>query len=125
MIQRRKEPFRYSMEHPLDCQIEITAIAQMSVSGRLAPVELQDISKNGCKVRSTLNLHADHHPIECVLHVVLSQERYAFPGRIRWQRQLAAPYYSYGIQLDLTEEEKETINQELRLLAAERKIKVM
>ncbi|WP_223068216.1 PilZ domain-containing protein [Paenibacillus caui] len=125
MVTRRKEPFRYSMEAPLDCRIEITAIDRMPVTGRLAQVELLDISKNGCKIRSQLDLHAADHSIECLVHMQLNDEPFVFPGRIRWQRELESPYQYYGVQLQMSAEEKEKVNVELRTLAAERKIKVM
>lgn len=122
MESRRREPFRYSMEQPLLCQVEITGIDQLTVDGKLAAVELLDVSKNGCKVRTLLDFHAGDHFIQCTVHFTLGDEQFAFPGQIRWQRQLQAPYHYYGIQLSLTYEEKEKIYAELRTLAADRKI---
>ncbi|WP_138495968.1 PilZ domain-containing protein [Paenibacillus pinistramenti] len=125
MITRRKEPFRYSMEEPLECQMELTAINQMAVDGKLATIELIDISKNGCKIRSPLNLHASENTIECRIHLRLNVEAFVFPGEVRWQRDWDGVNHYYGIQLLLNDVEKEKISIELRSLAAERKIKVM
>ncbi|AWB45760.1 PilZ domain-containing protein [Paenibacillus sp. CAA11] len=125
MQTRRKEPFRYSMEEPLECWIEITSIGDIQVPGKLASVELMDISKTGCKIRTELDLHANDHRIKAVIHFQLEEEMYKVPGEIRWQRQLEPPYEYYGILLSMSEDDKERFNVELRTLAALRRIKVM
>ncbi|ANS75538.1 hypothetical protein AWM70_13785 [Paenibacillus yonginensis] len=125
MITRRKEPFRYSMQEPVECQLELTTVNRMSLSGKLIPAQVIDISKNGCKIRSALDLKASEHFIECRIHLRLNEQQFIFPGQIRWQRNLDGFSHDYGIHLLLTEDEKEQINVQLRGLAAERKIIVM
>ncbi|GGA36272.1 PilZ domain-containing protein [Paenibacillus physcomitrellae] len=125
MITRRKEPFRYSMKEPVECQLELTTVNRMSFSGKLVPAKLIDISKNGCRIRSFLDLKASEHFIECRIHLRLNEENFIFPGHVRWQRIMDDTEYDYGVHLLLTDNEKEQINIQLRGLAAERKIKVM
>lgn len=121
---RRKEPFRYSMNPPLDCRIEIIDIDGISFSGKSAQAELIDISKSGCRIRTELDLHITSHVIRAAVHVSFGEDNFIFPGVIRWQEELEPSQFHYGFQLELSPEEKEKLNVELRKLAASRRIVV-
>ncbi|RCX19825.1 PilZ domain-containing protein [Fontibacillus phaseoli] len=125
MNSRRNEPFRYTINPPMDCWIEIKSIDFKPVSSKLAEAELIDISKSGCRIKTQLNLHAENHSIGAAVHFQLSEENYTFLGEIRWQKPYGSEFYHYGLSLQLTSEEKEKINVELRSLAAARRIVVM
>ncbi|WP_334078233.1 PilZ domain-containing protein [Paenibacillus sanfengchensis] len=125
MISRRKEPFRYTINPPMTCWIEIKSIDNMPVNSKLAEAELINISKSGCCIQIGLDLHAEQHTIRTHVHFQLSEERYCFPGEIRWQNPHGEHLYHYGLQMELTPEEKEKINIELRSLAAAKRIIVM
>lgn len=122
---RRKEPFRYSLEEPTECWIEIVSINDVPVASKMAPMRLIDISKSGCKVRTELDLRAENNCIKAILHTKLNEEMYRIPGEIRWQRQLEYPFHYYGLLLNMSDEDKEKFTVELRSLAASGKIKVM
>lgn len=124
MKTRRTEPFRYTMKPPMDCWIEITSINDMPVTSKLAEAELIDISKSGCRIRTPLDLHSADHTIGAAMHIQLSDEKYTFPGHVRWQKALGDGLFHYGLSLMLTKDEKERFNIELRTLAAARRIVV-
>ncbi|TYA11007.1 PilZ domain-containing protein [Paenibacillus faecis] len=124
MINRRTEPFRYSFNPPLDAWIEIVEINGSPLPTKPAPIELVDISKSGCRIRTALNLRAFSHNIRLLLHVRLNENSYAFTGEIRWQKELEPQIIHYGICLHLSDEEKEKLNVELRGMAAARRIVV-
>lgn len=121
----RKEPFRYSMEEPMSCWIRISEINGTIITSKLAEVDLIDISKGGCKIRTPLDLHASSNSIKGVLRLKLSEEEYDFNAQVRWQRQIEPPFFHYGLSLMLESEEKEKINADLRTLAGNNKIKVI
>lgn len=125
MNSRRNEPFRYTFKPPMTCWIEIVSIDLKPVKSKLAPAELIDISKSGCRIQTGLDLHAAAHSIGAAIHIQLSEENFTFPGEVRWQHPHGAEYFHYGLSLQLTTEEKEKINVELRGLAAARRIVVM
>lgn len=125
MNSRRNEPFRYTINPPMTCWIEIKSIDLKPVNSKLAEAELIDISKSGCRIQTGLNLHAAEHSIGAAVHFQLSEESYTFPGEIRWQNPHGIESFHYGLSLQLTVEEKEKINAELRALAAARRIVVM
>ncbi|MGG6313861.1 PilZ domain-containing protein [Paenibacillus macerans] len=122
MTTRRTEPFRYSLNPPTNARIEILEIDGRPLLSKPAQIELIDIHKSGCRIRTGLNLHASTHAIRVVLHAQLGDDMYAFPGEIRWQKELEPPIFHYGICLQLSAEEKEKLNVELRGMAAARKI---
>lgn len=119
---RRTEPFRYSLNPPIAASLEIVSIDGQALPLKPAQIELIDISKSGCRVRTELNLHASSHVIHVLLHVRLSGENRTFSGEIRWQRELEPPNHHYGLHLELNDEEKEALNVELRGMAASRRI---
>lgn len=119
---RRTEPFRYSLNPPITASLEILSVDGQALPLKPAQVDLIDISKSGCRVRTKLNLHASTHTIHVLLHVRLSDEKRTFSGEIRWQRELEPPKHHYGLLLELNDEEKEALNVELRRMAASRRI---
>lgn len=125
MTTRRTEPFRYSMKTPLPCWIEIREINDITVTSKLAEVELLDISKSGCRIQSKLDLRASTHQIRATVHIRLNEDLHKFPGSIRWQREYENSVFHYGLLLDLTDEMKESLNIELRTLAASQRIVVL
>lgn len=125
MNNRRTEPFRYSMNPPVGCKIQITTINQASVASKLAEAELIDISKAGCRIQTSLNLYIDQNMIGASVHLQFGEQPQVYPGQIRWQRQVGDSLFHYGMKLELNEEQKEQLNIDLRTLAAERKIIVI
>nr|WP_269800205.1 PilZ domain-containing protein [Paenibacillus phocaensis] len=99
----------------------------MSIDGQVlsckpAQIDVMDINKSGCQIRTELNLHAASHAIRILLHVRLTEEIHTYPGEIRWQGESEPSYHHYGVHLELTDQEKENLNIELRGMAAARKI---
>lgn len=119
---RRTEPFRYTLQPPIEASLEILTIDGQPLPCKPAQIDLIDISKSGCRVRTELNLHASSHALRILLHVRLSDEIRTFPGEIRWQKELEPSSQHYGLHLELNTEEKEKLNIELRGMAAARRI---
>ncbi|MBP2000433.1 hypothetical protein J2Z69_001464 [Paenibacillus shirakamiensis] len=123
-INHRKEPFRYSLELPLPCAIEINEINGKAMNTKLAEAELIDLSRGGCKIRIPLDLHASAHTIRGKIHLQLNEEKLIFNTEIRWQNSQQSDHYLYGLALYLNTEDQEKLNAELRTMAGSNKIKV-
>lgn len=125
MENRRKEPFRYSLTPPTGCFVQITTINQSAVASKLAEAVLIDISKAGCRIQTSLNLHVVQNLIGASIHLHLGENSQVYAGYVRWQRQVADGLFHYGMKLELDAAQKEQLNIDLRTLAAERKIMVI
>lgn len=51
-VSSRKEPFRYVMNQPLECWIEVPMSSSGPGAGKLTEAVLLDLSRSGCKVRT-------------------------------------------------------------------------
>ncbi|WP_106768615.1 PilZ domain-containing protein [Paenibacillus faecalis] len=123
-MKSRKEPFRYSLTTPISCLLELIEFNGTSVKSKPAEAELINLSKTGCKIRSSLNLHADTNQVMVKIHLPLTESPIVCPATIQWQRTDDSIRYEYGLKLHLPPSENERILIDLRTLAAERKIVV-
>ncbi|ASA21263.1 PilZ domain-containing protein [Paenibacillus donghaensis] len=113
----RKEPFRYVMNQPIDCWLEIP---EGPGSGKLTEAVLLDLSHSGCKVRTSLNLRFTAGDTKLIIHFHLNEVKLQFEGSVRWGWMFGLGQYQYGIRLDLTEDEEELLLRELDLWSSGR-----
>jgi hypothetical protein len=120
---RRKEPFRYLFSNRTECTFQIMEINGSPVDANPAAAAILDISKSGCKLRTTLNLNVPTHRIKLVVRLVAGDQTISFGGSLRWQ-QHAEESYLYGVQLELLESEKNDMLLAIRQLAVNKQIEV-
>ncbi|MGZ7440659.1 hypothetical protein [Paenibacillus sp. TH7-28] len=125
MTTKRTDPFRYTLTPPLACKMEITHIDDMPLQSKPATVDLIDINKSGCRIGTGLNLHASAHHIRAAVHIQLNEKLCVYHGEIRWQEEIEPAVFHYGLSLELSPDEKEQLNIELRSLAASGRIVVL
>ncbi|WP_151733914.1 PilZ domain-containing protein ['Paenibacillus yunnanensis' Narsing Rao et al. 2020] len=109
----RKEPFRYVMNQPITCWLEVPAGSAGPGAGRLTEGLLLDLSRSGCKVRTSLNLRFTAGDTKLIIHFQLTDTMLQFEGSVRWGWMFGLGQFQYGIRLDLTEEEEERLLREL------------
>ncbi|WP_310550033.1 PilZ domain-containing protein [Paenibacillus glufosinatiresistens] len=109
----RKEPFRYVMNQPIECWLEVPAGNPGPGAGKRTPGVLLDISRSGCKVRSSLNVRFTSGDTKITIHFQLNDQMLAFEGSVRWGWMYGIGEYQYGIRLDLTDEEEDILMREL------------
>lgn len=80
----RKEPFRYVMNQPIDCWLEIPASNSGPGAGKLTEGILLDLSRSGCKVRTSLNLRFTAGDTKLIIHFQLAEEKLQYEGSVRW-----------------------------------------
>lgn len=111
----RKEPFRYVMNQPIECLLEVPAGNSGPGAGKLTEGVLLDLSRSGCKVRTTLNLRFTSGATKLIIHFRLTDENLQFEGSVRWGWMFGIGQFQYGIRLELNEEEEELLLRELEL----------
>lgn len=109
----RKEPFRYVMNQPIDCWLEVPASNAGPGAGKLTEGILLDLSHSGCKVRTSLNLRFTAGDTKLIIHFQLNDEKLQFEGSVRWGWMFGLGQYQYGVRLDLQEAEEEELLREL------------
>jgi hypothetical protein len=117
-VSSRKEPFRYVMNQPLECWIEVPISSSSPGAGKLTEAVLLDLSRSGCKVRTPLNLRFTANDTKLVIHLQLNEEKLKLVGSVRWGWMFGLGQYQYGVKLKLNEDEEERLHRELDIWTA-------
>lgn len=117
-VSSRKEPFRYVMNQPLECWIEVPISNSGPGAGKLTEAVLLDLSRSGCKVRTPLNLRFTAGDTKLVIHLQLNEEKLQLVGSVRWGWMFGLGQYQYGVKLKLNEDEEEQLHRELDIWTA-------
>ena len=117
-VSSRKEPFRYVMNQPLECWIEVPISNSGPGAGKLTEAVLLDLSRSGCKVRTPLNLRFTAGDTKLVIHLQLNEEKLQLVGSVRWGWMFGLGQYQYGVKLKLNEDEEDRLHRELDIWTA-------
>lgn len=117
-VSSRKEPFRYVMNQPLDCMIEVPASSNGPGAGKLTEALLLDLSRSGCKVRTPLNLRFTAGDTRIIIHLQLNEEKLELIGSVRWGWMFGLGQYQYGVKLKLNDFEEEKLLSEIECWTA-------
>ncbi|WP_374723568.1 PilZ domain-containing protein [Calidifontibacillus erzurumensis] len=99
MFFRRNEGFRYSFRQPIPCVFKIIKIDQMPFNSDLCNGEIIDISPNGLKLMTMLNLSILDKKIEIEIQFSIEGQSFEIPARVVWQQKsIQKNYFNYGIQ---------------------------
>ena len=109
----RKEPFRYVMNQPIDCWLEVPASNSGPGAGKLTEGVMLDLSRSGCKIRSSLNLRFTSGDTKLIIHFQLNEIKLQLEGSVRWGWMFGLGQFQYGIRLDLGEAEEELLLKEI------------
>ncbi|EKN68374.1 PilZ domain-containing protein [Schinkia azotoformans MEV2011] len=105
MIFRRQESFRYTFNKPIDCTFKIIKIDDSEVNTEFGSGQIIDISPNGLKMISSLNVSPTLKKVEIEVHFPIDEQAFITPGIILWQKkEWSLNVYSYGIKLLCSEE---------------------
>lgn len=118
VVSSRKEPYRYVMNQPLECWIEVPASNTGPGAGKLTEALLLDLSRSGCKVRTPLNLRFTAGDTRLTIHLQLNEEKLELVGSVRWGWMFGLGQYQYGVKLKLDDTEEEKLLSELDLWTA-------
>lgn len=109
---KRHEPFRYTFSKPIDALFEITKIDDRTVSTSTGEAQIMDLSPQGLKLNSTLEIpETEHKSIQLTISFKLNDKKLKVNGMIVWIKSKGTSF-DYGINLENNETlEKEIIKQ--------------
>lgn len=122
-INRRTEPFRYTLKEPATLDLHILTINGMPVPPKPVSAILLEISRSGCRLSFPLNVNPEINDVRVGIAMQLTEEPMYIEGTLRWNKELEGSFH-YGIQLDIPEAERDRLPSMLRRLAGEGKIEV-
>jgi hypothetical protein len=94
---RRKESFRYAFTEEIDSPFMITEINGNKFESKYAVAKLVDLSQNGCRIESFLDLNAADNKISIAVKFNLMDQNIELTGHVSWQRSTTYCHY-YGIK---------------------------
>ncbi|MNH35923.1 PilZ domain protein [compost metagenome] len=109
------------MNQPIECWLEVPAGNSGPGAGKLTEGVLLDLSRSGCKVRTSLNLRFTSGDTKLIIHFRLTDVNLQFEGSVRWGWMFGIGQFQYGVRLKLNEEEEELLLRELELWTNTRK----
>lgn len=113
---KRSEFFRYDFGQPIPCEIIILNENQRALSNKRAKAEILDLSLNGLKFLSALDLPYNQKHIQLKFIVRLNEKPLILYGKIAWKKSIAADYI-YGVKLETNESTKKELMEELKFYA--------
>jgi hypothetical protein len=112
---KRKEGQRYTFVKPVECIFELVEINGTALKSSSSPAKLIDLSKNGCRIETRLNLGAKANRIKVAITLNFTDQAIRIVGELRWQLS-SLSYHSYGIRLDDDNETAAAIIEQLKQL---------
>ncbi|WP_379136580.1 PilZ domain-containing protein [Paenibacillus sp. sgz500958] len=103
------------MNQPIECWIEVPAGKAGPGAGKQTEGVLLDLSRSGCKVRSSLNLRFSTGDTRLIVHFQLNEVKLRLEGSVRWGWMYGLGQFQYGVRLILNEEEEDLLMKELEI----------
>lgn len=100
MIFRRQEGFRYTFNSPLPCEIKIIKIDETPISTDFGSAQILDLSPNGMKIISPLNVFSANKKVEIEINFSFEDYFFQIQGRVMWQHKVFQNgQYCYGVHI--------------------------
>ncbi|MGR3763645.1 PilZ domain-containing protein [Rossellomorea sp. NS-SX7] len=121
MQYKRHESFRYTFNEPINATYRLI----IEKNGELVETKqsdalLIDLSPNGARMKTALDLPIEHHTYLLDLHFTLNQSVITMLGKPVWKRKDIGQYM-YGIEALEDEKTKQVIIKELKQYVSEHK----
>ena len=115
MKYKRDESYRFTFSQPVPCSFTIIGIGDKTIESKIANGEIVDISPQGCRLQSLLNISLEK---EVTLQVDFKLDddfaQIIAVGVIQWQKRKGMSHYQYGIEFVKDAGLKNTITEELK-----------
>ncbi|BCB05709.1 PilZ domain-containing protein [Bacillus sp. KH172YL63] len=115
MKYRRDESYRFTFSQPVPCSFTIIGIGEKSIQSKTAKGEIVDLSPQGCRIQSRLNIPIDQE-VTLQVDFQLDEEftQILAVGAIQWQKRKGLDQYQYGIKFEQDPVLKNSITEELK-----------
>ena len=115
MKYKRDESYRFTFSQPIPCTFTIVGIGDQTIQSKTAKGEIVDLSPQGCRLQSLLDIHLEK---EVRLQVEFQLDegfaRILSVGVIQWKKQKGISHFQYGIEFVKDADLKNTITDELK-----------
>ncbi|MBM7693157.1 hypothetical protein JOC77_002596 [Peribacillus deserti] len=109
MQYKRAEPFRFALQTPLAGFFTISSLNGIGGKSKKGEIEVLDISPNGLRFKSGLELPVDEN-IELIVSFKLNQTMLSLPGTLVWSKVYFGKWL-YGFSVSGTSVFKDEIKQ--------------
>ena len=112
---RRGESFRFEFEHPLNATFRVIEVNGVGKMTHPAQAEIKNLSPHGIKLLTSLNMQlANVETIKAEIHFSMNENNpLVVKGIFVWQKE-ELKGYSYGIEIESTEDGEKKIIEELK-----------
>ena len=115
MIFKRDESFRYEFKEPIPTTFSFQQIDSKEFNSNPGMAKLIDISPNGCKIFTPLEIPSTTHEVNLTLNFTLGSKEFVSSGTIIWRKTFGKNFY-YGLKTMMTKEEKDELLVQLKEL---------
>ncbi|MCM3443397.1 PilZ domain-containing protein [Metabacillus halosaccharovorans] len=117
MQYKRNEPFRFTFTPPVDCTFTIVEIDHIMVNSKNAAGKLIDLSPNGAKIASNLDIPINTKKVKVNMKFKINLDTILAVGILVWKKEHTQLGNSYGVQFENTSVLTDVITEELKLYA--------
>lgn len=114
MLYKRDEPFRFSFGSPIEGTFKILKINDISGHSKDGKALIMDLSPNGIKLTSPLDLPIDKKKFLLEVSFILNEEVITMIVEPKWKKRAPHSSFSYGLVGFDDEETKKVIIEELK-----------
>lgn len=100
MIYRREEPFRFQFQKPLEGTFKILRVNGIAGESKEGSALILDLSPNGLKFKSSLDLPTDKHQLLLEVSFSLNETQILIMGEPTWKKKEGNAYVYGFIGLD-------------------------
>ncbi|MBT2693633.1 PilZ domain-containing protein [Bacillus sp. ISL-55] len=119
MRYKRGESFRFAFGSPLPAYFSIVKIDQELMDTSEGSAFLVDISPNGMKLSTSLDVPITDKTVFLGIRFTLNDTHFVTQGEILWKKQQYKDFH-YGIQAHFEEGQQEKLIEELKIFAKKR-----
>ncbi|MCA1061388.1 PilZ domain-containing protein [Rossellomorea aquimaris] len=115
MKYKRDEAYRFTFSQPIPCSFTIVGIGDQTIQSKTAKGEMIDLSPQGCRLQSLLDIHLEK---EVRLKVTFKLDEdfteITAVGVIQWKKKKGLSHYQYGVKFPKDAGLKASITDELK-----------
>jgi hypothetical protein len=115
---KRDESFRFAFGNPLPAFFSIMEVDQKQVELPEGKAVLMDLSLNGMKLSTPLDIPAEGKTVTLRIRFTLNDTHFTTNGKIVWKEK-KLDIYHYGIQSQMEESQQEKLMEEIKVYAHE------
>jgi hypothetical protein len=115
MKYKRDESYRFTFSEPISCSFTIVGVGEQTIQSKVAKGEIMDLSPQGCKLQSLLDIHLEKE-VRLQVEFKLDEEFAGIlaVGVIQWKKRKGISHYQYGIRFVKDDVLKNKITDDLK-----------